>query len=694
MEKQQLFLGFHGRIIDQLGIQMYQSPVAAIAEMVSNAWDADAEKVEITLPVLDSVDADRTFIVSDTGQGMTFEQCQSRFLAAGYDTRKGDPSAKSPNNRVLLGRKGIGKFAGFGLAKSMTVDTISKSTGEHTVFCLNLDAIRGNGQDFVSTNAIPVEVLINEGPDAERAKQHGTTITLANLTISKAPSPSEFRKSMARRFSIHQEADSFSVIVDGEAIPEDDELGNVRYSFPTAYPAGKAPAGMRIEDEWGIETVDGHEIKWRFRFLNDPIDEEELRGITVFAEKKLAQKPFFFNITGGVWGQGGLEYMTGKVVANYLDHFEDDIIAAERQRVNWEDSRAINLLEWGQKRVKELAGIWSELRRDAKINELEGKVAGFSSRLEKFPPHERAVVKNALTKLANVARISEQTYVSLSNAVLTAWEKGRLKELIYNLSQVGESSPDEVLGLLVEADVLTALNVAESVKTRLDSIQGLKYRIETRELENSIRDYIAEHPWLLSPDWEKFEKELSVKNLIDRAAEDSRLATDPDFQKRVDLVLSSGTQLILIEFMRPGLRLDLDHLNRFEYYILTLRRSLQANTGGRFETVTGLLVADGVERNGAFVDKLDMLSNYGMEAIEWGELLARSERQWRDFLFALKVRTPVDARMDSLLEETGVPVEADGLDGAAVTPESDAPVDLLAPIEAVQIEPEANNDGQ
>jgi hypothetical protein len=32
-----LFLNFHGRIIDHLGIQMYQSPTAAIAEMVSNA---------------------------------------------------------------------------------------------------------------------------------------------------------------------------------------------------------------------------------------------------------------------------------------------------------------------------------------------------------------------------------------------------------------------------------------------------------------------------------------------------------------------------------------------------------------------------------------------------------------------------------------------------------------------------------
>ncbi|MCY4226417.1 MAG: hypothetical protein OXF20_01735, partial [Gammaproteobacteria bacterium] len=45
-----LYLRFHGRILDSLGIQMYQSPVAAIAELIANAWDADANSVNINLP--------------------------------------------------------------------------------------------------------------------------------------------------------------------------------------------------------------------------------------------------------------------------------------------------------------------------------------------------------------------------------------------------------------------------------------------------------------------------------------------------------------------------------------------------------------------------------------------------------------------------------------------------------------------
>ena len=32
--EEKLYLRFHGRIIDSLGIQMYQSPVAAVAELI------------------------------------------------------------------------------------------------------------------------------------------------------------------------------------------------------------------------------------------------------------------------------------------------------------------------------------------------------------------------------------------------------------------------------------------------------------------------------------------------------------------------------------------------------------------------------------------------------------------------------------------------------------------------------------
>lgn len=131
-----LHLRFHGRIIDSLGIQMYQRPVAAIAELISNAWDADATRVDVALP---GTLTDASIIeIKDDGLGMTFEDCERRYLNVGQNRRLEDGD-RTPGGRRVLGRKGIGKFAGFGIAEIVRIDTVSAETGERTTFELDLN---------------------------------------------------------------------------------------------------------------------------------------------------------------------------------------------------------------------------------------------------------------------------------------------------------------------------------------------------------------------------------------------------------------------------------------------------------------------------------------------------------------------------------------------------------------------------
>ena len=80
--EKKLYLEFHGRVIEHLGIQMYQSPVNAIAELVANAWDADATSVEIEIPHT-VTDPDATFMIRDNGIGMDFDECQNCFPSCG-----------------------------------------------------------------------------------------------------------------------------------------------------------------------------------------------------------------------------------------------------------------------------------------------------------------------------------------------------------------------------------------------------------------------------------------------------------------------------------------------------------------------------------------------------------------------------------------------------------------------------------
>ena len=95
---------------------MYQSPVNGIAELVANAWDADATSVDTELPQT-LTDVGATFVVRDDGLSMTFKEYQRLYLAVGRDRRRGKTESKTAGGRPVLGRKGIGKSAGFGIAR-------------------------------------------------------------------------------------------------------------------------------------------------------------------------------------------------------------------------------------------------------------------------------------------------------------------------------------------------------------------------------------------------------------------------------------------------------------------------------------------------------------------------------------------------------------------------------------------------
>ena len=642
--EEKLYLRFHGRIIDSLGIQMYQSPVAAIAELIANAWDADARNVAVTLPA--NLSGKPTIIVHDDGLGMTFEQCQKLYLNIGRNRRIDDETDKTPGGRPVLGRKGIGKFAGFGIAELLEVDTTSAETGERTVFHLDLSDLRGD--QYIGTAPKEVPIILREPDNASRAESSGTIITLKDLTLGRTPSKSGFAASMARRYLINQTADEFKVTINELPLPEDNALVGVEFDFPTDYMESEKPAGLRVADGVGYEKIGEDEIGWRVKFTKDTIGTEELRGVSVFCGIKVAQTPFFFNLSGGLSGQHGQQYVSGQVRADYLDMLDPDIITTERQRINWELQECKPLEGWGQKRVKSLLSIWKQRRASDKIRRIDNKVAPFSVRLERLKATEKRTVAGALKKMARIEALSDEQFTDLSNGILTAWEGGRLHELIEDVSSVETMDEGVLLNLLAEAQVLSALHVAEAVKAKVEIIDGLQKRILERDLENAVRDYIADNPWLLSPEWETFRKETSVKNLVDAAAKEAGLHRDDQWKQRVDLVMSSGRQLLIVEFMRPGLTVDRDHINRYQEYIDVLRSSIAANTELGFGTVSGLLVADKLDRKRGADEILKRLAEADMKALEWEGLLLRAAAQWKEFLDILVSRAPDDDRLSTL----------------------------------------------
>jgi hypothetical protein len=118
-------------------------------------------------------------------------------------------------------------------------------------------------------------------------------------------------------------------------------------------------------------------------------------------------------------------------------------------------------------------------------------------------------------------------------------------------------------------------------------------------------------------------------------------------------VLCAGHQLLVIEFMRPGVTADWDHVGRFERYIFSLREAIIANRGGDFTSVTGLMVADSLDRPAGFTEKLAGLRRQGMDATDWPGLLTKAKAQWQDYFDILFDRAPDDGRMKALAAAGG-----------------------------------------
>jgi hypothetical protein len=645
-EKRDLELKFHGRIVDHLAVQTYQSPIAAIAEMVANGWDADATTVDVELPG-ELVD-DAELIIVDDGDGMTFDAVQGRYLEVGYNRRGDDPSRTTDGGRPLMGRKGIGKFAGFGIADRMTIDTVSKETGERTRFSLDFERLRGDSDEYVDES--PTDIPdVEWWAEGDHDRPSGTRIELSRLKLKQRPNPKQTRESLARRFLLLERAAEFAIRVDGEPIADAGEGSGVQFEYPQEWPEDDRPAGLNVGDDgWGEETVGGQAVRWRCVFYNDTIKGEELRGFAVFAHGKLAQVPFFFDLTGGTSSQQGQEYLSGQVEADFLDD-GDDLISIERQRVDWNNDAAAPLLVWGQKRLRQLLVLWNDRRVEEKIKLLNKKLAPFSERLDKLPRHERKIVEGAIKKLAAIKVLTNQQFEILSEATLTAWEGGRLKELISDMADVAEMSEGDLLSILLEHQALNALSTAETVKVKKQVIDGLRDRIDAKDLENAVRDYIAANPWLIDPKWETYKVEKALKNVVDEAAK-KRFSPEM-LDKRVDLVLASGSHVLLLEFQKPGNKIDGDHLSRFGLYVNAIRAHVEANTGGPHDRVTGYIVADRIEDDAAVAKTIQDMSSNEMYAMDWKTLLDQASRHWAEFFDAVVERSPNDPRVQRLRDQ-------------------------------------------
>ena len=341
-----LLLTFDPQTVDHLGAKMYSHLPNAVAELIANAYDADATTARVLIGI------DGTLTVEDNGHGMSREDVADKYLHIGRNRRNDTGSRYTESGRrSVSGKKGLGKLALFGIGKDVQLVTTRIGSGSATIIELSYDAMKAARGSYA-----PDESQISVDPET-----HGTRVTLRSLKRKSAIVPSELASSLAKLFNYSDS--EFHVTVettDGEVIPVDAKLRldavdvEFSWSFPESW----------LEDD-EFERVSG--ITGRIVSSKTPL-RQGMRGVTLYVNGRLANEPEYF---GSSESSYAFSYLSGYLEVDYLDAIDPDVIATDRRAIDWEAPETIELRRHLQKLMLRISLEWRRQRNAARKQEQE-----------------------------------------------------------------------------------------------------------------------------------------------------------------------------------------------------------------------------------------------------------------------------------------------------------------------------------
>ena len=522
--------------IKHLGLQMYSTLPPVIGELVANGWDANATKVEITIPETPIDEQTSEIVISDDGIGMSDKEIREKYLIVGRDRRENEQSDEtSPpysHSRKVMGRKGIGKFSAFGIAKEIDVESIKD--GEVSHFRMNYDELLEKADE----RSIEFPPL-----DPTQTVSKGTKIILRYITKFKTRriSIAIIRRGLARRFAVIGAQQDFEVVINGSPIsPEDRDLKRLLEKDTDGKPYLWEYDNVEIQPETSW-TVSG----WIGALNRTTPDIDGIdRGIVLMARGKLVQEPFVFEAVVGQ--QFALSYLIGELHVDFVDEAEDTI-GTTRNSLVWDTESNTALKAWGQKEVNRIAREWGKKRREDNERELEENELYVKFKEQaKETGNKRALkladqlVRQAIDKnpTADVEDIEPVIQTSLDFLEFDAfWE------ITEDLTETEFEDTEKLFDLFREWQIVEAKEMARVTEGRIKTIEKLQDLIEKDALEvPTLHNFLKEFPWVIDSRWLLVDDEVRYSNLLrDKYPEGSDLL---EADKRIDfLCVREGTNL-------------------------------------------------------------------------------------------------------------------------------------------------------
>ncbi|MFT8787406.1 MAG: ATP-binding protein [Bifidobacterium psychraerophilum] len=361
-------------ILELLGPSLYTNIYYVLAELIANAYDADANNVWIDVNA-------SSISVEDDGIGMSYSRHEvNRYLSVATQTRTSEEDSTTPLlKRQRMGRKGIGKLAALAVSAQVYVMTIG----------------HGEKSGFILARTVPDNHNLTPIPDKDinllHASDSGTRILMENPEYACPKTAATMKRNLVKFFP--QISDEFRIhihIVKANGTIDETVISSFgteivsRLDTLTVY--GEGFGDLISEYERLTEESDGlmlpikkHDAEVQLVSMKNKLNQtvsvkQEVRGwigtysstrglkldqdsdfpdnyLAVYSHEKLGK----FNLLEEVGRNRLYEvYLVGQL---YVDSFEDtmlpDMALSNRQGYKSSDPRYAKLLEWSVALVKD-----------------------------------------------------------------------------------------------------------------------------------------------------------------------------------------------------------------------------------------------------------------------------------------------------------------------------------------------------
>lgn len=650
--------------VDKLGVRLYDRVSAVVAELIANAYDADAENVSVRVPLRTLLarrdpltgevqEYSHCIEIEDDGHGMTPAEANKHFLLVGKD-RRSDPTQGTKSRRKkrrVMGRKGIGKLAPFGICK--IIEVISAG-GEKTDKGYVVSHFIMDYEKILDHDDTPVEIA-HGNKDRSYREKSGTIIRLQNFLPKRVPERETFHRQLAVRFGIQQR--DFTIEVEDTRNPDENPPFRVgSYEIPLMENTRVDLSDKPVQ----LETGQSLPVTGWMGLAKDAYKNEELAGVRIYARGKIVATTRDFERPAGFTGEFTLRsYLVGEIHAEWLDDDDgEDLITTDRQDILWESDHGRALRKWGANQIQTIGANSRKPRRD-RVELLFLSAANLEAKAkQRFTDAE--VVSTAVQLGRQIGRfaaedeLQDQDYVDgLTDVILAVAPHKALMEALQEFSRLSlgeEQEIEQLLDLFSKTRIAEMASYAQIARERVEAIRRLERTIDDDACESALQRIITNAPWLIEATWTPITFNQGLKRVktgfekyyFDRTGENVTLEMAINYQgKRPDFTLiHMGRKLHIVEIKAVGYSFKDADWDRLHNYLEAFDNFFRQNTVLAHEFQNGWvvdLVCDHVNINDR--DKYLAYESWKktkglIEQISWNDFLARAIKANEEFLNA------------------------------------------------------------